>query len=173
MLFRLVSPVKRSGTENRQFVQRIPQAIRPKVAGQTFKIEITDEQSVSITVSPRADAIRFSLRTSNASEAKKRQARVAAALERIWEALRADVPVSLSHRQATALSGKLYRALNRPEFSRRPLIAFCAAVRTRRVTATRFVHASGWGYRTSRYNRTRLGAPRPWSDRLSDGCARA
>ncbi len=110
MLFRLVSPVKRSGTENRQFVQRIPQAIRAKVVGRTFKIELADEEFVTVTISHQTQTVRFSLRTSNASEAKRRQARAAAALERIWESLRDNEPVTLSHRQATALSGKLYRA---------------------------------------------------------------
>jgi integrase len=110
MLFRLVSPVKRSGTENRQFVQRIPQAIRAKAAGRTFKIELADEEFVTVTIAHQTQTVRFSLRTSNASEAKRRQARAAAALERIWESLRDTEPVTLSHRQATALSGKLYRA---------------------------------------------------------------
>ncbi len=110
MLFRLVSPVKRSGTENRQFVQRIPQAIRAKAVGRTFKIELADEEFVTVIISHRTQTVRFSLRTSNASEAKRRQARAAAALERIWESLRDNEPVTLSHRQATALSGKLYRA---------------------------------------------------------------
>ncbi|MCA3630619.1 MAG: hypothetical protein IOC35_09895 [Methylobacterium sp.] len=122
MLFRLVSAVKRSGTENRQFVQRIPQTVRAKAAGRSFKVDLTDEISVAIKISPQAESVRFSLRTSDASEAKRRQARAAAALERIWEALRTNEPVALSHRQATALSGRLYRAWVDEQSSRKVVV---------------------------------------------------
>ena len=70
-------------------------------------------------------------------------------------------------------SRSLFREVNSPKFSRRPRFAFCAAVRTRRVTASRSVRASGSGYRTSRCSRTRPGAPQPLSDRLFGGYAHA
>jgi integrase len=41
---------------------------------------------------------------------KIRSAAVDAYLENVWKALRRDAPVSLSHKQATALAGELYRA---------------------------------------------------------------
>ncbi len=54
--------------------------------------------------------MRFSLRTRDPGEAKIRTAQAAAYLETVWTALRASAPVTLSHRQATALAGELYRA---------------------------------------------------------------
>jgi hypothetical protein len=64
-----------------------------------------------LTIRASADLVRFSLRTVDPSEAKVRQASAAAYLANVWRGLR-DVgpPVSLTHRQATALAGELYRA---------------------------------------------------------------
>lgn len=64
---------------------------------------------VFVTPSEGAQAVRFSLRTAEPSEIKTRQALAAAYLETVWEALRNDAPVHLTHRQATALAGELYR----------------------------------------------------------------
>jgi integrase len=50
------------------------------------------------------------LKTRDATEAKIRQAKAAAYLETVWQALRRGQPTSLSNRHATALAGQLYRA---------------------------------------------------------------
>lgn len=118
MLFRLVSPVKRSGTENRQFVKRIPRDVRSKAVGRTFVVALSDTESVTVAISSKAESVRFSLRTNSPAEAKIRQARAVTALETIWEGLRADAPITLTHKQATALSGRLYRAWVNEQSSR-------------------------------------------------------
>jgi len=109
MLFRLVRPVKRSNSSMSQFVQRIPKDVRERAVGRSLSIPIGSE-TVHLTISPHANAVRFSLRTRDPSETKRRQAEAAAYLETVWQALREDSPVPLTHRQATALAGRLYRA---------------------------------------------------------------
>ena len=109
MLFRLVSSVKRKGSSNRQFVQRIPADLKGRVVGMKLEVPLGGE-IVQLTISPKMEALRFSLRTRDPAEAKRRQAEVAAYFETVWQALRTNTPVALSHRQATALAGELYRA---------------------------------------------------------------
>jgi integrase len=109
MLFRLVRPVKRTGSRNRQFVRRIPSDVRSKATGLKLSIPV-GEHTQAIIISPRAQSVRLSLRTDDPAEVKVRLAAVDAYLENVWRALREDAPVSLTHRQATALAGELYRA---------------------------------------------------------------
>ncbi|HEY5305944.1 MAG TPA: tyrosine-type recombinase/integrase [Pseudolabrys sp.] len=79
------------------------------VVGLKLSIPVGDEtQTVIITA--RAQTVRLSLRTDDPAEVKARLAAVDAYLENVWRALREDAPVSLTHRQATALAGELYRA---------------------------------------------------------------
>ena len=112
MLFRMVRPVQRKGTRNRQFVQRIPNDLRSKIAGLVLDIPL-GESVVTVTLSSKADSVRFSLRTDDPTEVKQRQAAAITYLSRVWQSLRSDVPVSLTHRQATALAGELFRAWTR------------------------------------------------------------
>lgn len=109
MLFRLVRPVKRTDSSHSQFAQRIPVDVRDRAVGRTLIIP-QGAGTVRVTITARTEAIRFSLRTRDPSEAKARQAQACAYLETTWAALRTDRPVSLSHRQAVALSGHLYAA---------------------------------------------------------------
>jgi hypothetical protein len=109
MLFRLVRPVKRQNSTMSQFVQRIPKDVRGRALGRSLSIPIGAD-TVQLTISPQAEAVRFSLRTREPSETKRRQAEAAAYLETVWQALREDSPIPLTHRQATALAGRLYRA---------------------------------------------------------------
>ena len=109
MLFRLVRPVKRQGSRHHQFVRRIPSDVRSKAVGLKLAIPV-GEQTQTIVISPRAQSVRLSLRTDDPVEVKARLVRVDAYLENVWRALREDAPVSLTHRQATALAGELYRA---------------------------------------------------------------
>lgn len=109
MLFRLVRPMKRRGTSRQQFVQRIPADLKARAVGRKLLVPI-GEEFFPITISPKMDAIRLSLRTSLPSEVKTRQAQVAGYLEGVWEAMRATVPITLSQREATALAGQFYRA---------------------------------------------------------------
>ena len=107
MLFRLVRPVKRTDSSQVQFTQRIPGDVRHLAVGRTLAIPQGSE-TVRITITRSMAAIRFSLRTRDPSEAKGRQAQACTYLETTWAALRIDRPVTLSHRQAVALSKDLY-----------------------------------------------------------------
>lgn len=109
MHFRLVRPVKRKGSINHQFVQRIPADIKSRAEGQRLDIPL-GSSTVAITLSAKADAVRLSLRTSDPAEVKIRQARIAAYLESVWRSLRADQPIPLSHRNAVALAKRAYSA---------------------------------------------------------------
>ena len=100
--------MRRDGSRFPLFVQRIPADVRRKAAGIELAIPLGDG-FVFVTPSDGAQAVRFSLRTSEPSEIKTRQALAAAYLETVWAALRNDAPVHLTHRQATALAGELYR----------------------------------------------------------------
>ncbi len=68
------------------------------------------EETAFVTITPKTESIRFSLKTGDPSTVKSRQADAAAYLEQIFRSLREDRPVALTHRQAVALSGELYRA---------------------------------------------------------------
>ena len=109
MLFRLVRPVKLTGSRHRYFVRRIPSDVKDKATGLKLAIPVGD-QTQPVIITPRAQSIRLSLRTDDPTEVKVRLAAVDAYLENVWRALREDAPVSLTHRQATALAGELYRA---------------------------------------------------------------
>ncbi|GAA0026831.1 hypothetical protein BROWWM01_09630 [Bradyrhizobium ottawaense] len=100
--------MRRDGSRFPLFVQRIPADVRRKAVGIKLAIPL-GEGFVFVTPSEGAQAVRFSLRTTEPSEVKTRQALAAASLETVWEALRNDAPVHLTHRQATALAGELYR----------------------------------------------------------------
>jgi integrase len=108
MLFRVVRPMKRDGSRIPIFVQRIPVDVMSRAVGTRLAIPLGDGFTF-VTVSTRAQSVRFSLRTTDPSQAKTRQAIAAAYLEGVWTALREDAPAKLSHRQATALAGDLYR----------------------------------------------------------------
>lgn len=108
MLFRVVRPMKRDGSRIPIFVQRIPADVMSRAVGTRLAIPLGDGFTF-VTVSASAQSVRFSLRTADPSQVKSRQAIAAAYLENVWTALREDTPVKLSHRQATALAGELYR----------------------------------------------------------------
>ena len=109
MLFRLVRPVRRSGSRIPYFQQRIPADVKVRATGLTLALPI-GEMTVPVTISPKAFVIKASLRTTDPTQAKVRQAELAAYLEIVWRALREDSLVPLTHRQATALAGRLFRA---------------------------------------------------------------
>ncbi len=109
MLFRLVRPVKRTGSRYRHFVRRIPSDVKSRAVGLKLSVPVGD-QTQPVIITARAQSVRLSLRTDDPAEVKARLAAVDAYLENVWRALREDAPVSLTHRQATALAGELYRA---------------------------------------------------------------
>jgi len=112
MLFRLVRPMKRGGSQNQYFVRRIPVDVREQLIGKTLHFPLGDSVQ-AVTVSPKAQAIRFSLRTNDPSEVKARTAAADQYLERVLQALRRDgegIVTTLTNEQATALAGRLYRS---------------------------------------------------------------
>jgi hypothetical protein len=68
------------------------------------------EERVLITITDKMETIRCSLRSSEPHEVKQRHADAAAYVEALFESLRNNAPVSLTHRQTVALAGRLYRA---------------------------------------------------------------
>ncbi len=101
--------MRRKGTSRPQFVQRIPADVRDRMSGLKLSVPVGME-FIPLTISPKAQSIRLSLRTADPGMVKLRQMQVAIYLETVWQALRANEPVPFTHRQAVALSGELYRA---------------------------------------------------------------
>ncbi|WGD29594.1 tyrosine-type recombinase/integrase [Ancylobacter sp. WKF20] len=102
--------MRRSDTRNPQFVLRIPKDLKASLVGMTLEVPRGDG-FVSIRVSEKTQSIRFSLGTSEPTEAKQRQAVAVAHLERVFSALRSDTLVHLTHKQTLALAGEAYRLL--------------------------------------------------------------
>jgi hypothetical protein len=108
MLVRLVRPMKREGASNKYFVQRIPADVKASAVGLTLMVPV-GETLMPVRITSRTPAVRLSLRTSDHSEAKVRQANVAAHLEQVWRSLR-DKPRTLTMKEAVALAGEIYKA---------------------------------------------------------------
>ncbi len=109
MLYRLVCPMKRKDSSRLQFNKRIPADIKDRLVGERLRIPV-GEEVVEVTVTHKMQSIRFSLRSSNTSEVKQRQAEALAYLEGYFESLRSDTPLVLTHSNAVALSGAVYRS---------------------------------------------------------------
>jgi hypothetical protein len=109
MLYRVVRPMKREGSRFQLYVRRIPVDVRDQLVGRTLHFPL-GEGTHAVTISPRAQAIRFSLRADGPAEVKARIAAADQYLERILRAFRDDNSTSLTNAQATALAGRLYRA---------------------------------------------------------------
>jgi hypothetical protein len=101
--------MKRAGSRNQYFIKRIPADLKSRDEDLRVYVPIGDE-AISYVISRRAQTVRLSLRTSEPAEVKQRLAQVDAFFEKLWNALREREPVSLTHREATALAGELYKA---------------------------------------------------------------
>jgi integrase len=101
--------MRRAGSSISQFNERIPKDVRKRARGRRLDIPL-GAITVHLTISPQADAVRFSLQTRDPADAKKRNALAAVYLETVWQALRETKPVAFTQRQAVALAGELYRA---------------------------------------------------------------
>ena len=80
MLFRIVRPVKRRDSSRPQFVQRVSADVRASAIGRTLSMPLGDK-TVHVRIAPTMESVRFSLRTHDPSEAKRRQGAAAASLE--------------------------------------------------------------------------------------------
>lgn len=110
MGLRMTTATTRRDSSYRQFRKRVPAEIVARALGRSYPITLpafgpTPEEIVKVKIRP---AISFSLRVRDPAAAKMRVGAVGAQLERIFASLRAD-PVELTHKQAVALSGEIYR----------------------------------------------------------------
>jgi len=107
MLYRLGQPMRRKGTQNQQFVKRIPSDLGDRMVGITLRFPLGNGiHSVDITRSMQS--IRFSLKTSEPGEVKIREATALAYFETVCKGLKANTPITLEHRQTVALSKILF-----------------------------------------------------------------
>ena len=121
MLFRLVRPMRREGSRNEYFRQRIPADVKPLAVGLSLALPVGDE-TATVAIADETRFIKVSLRTAEPSEVKIRQAALAAHLEGVWRRLRAGAPATLTNKQAVALAGTLYRGWAEGE-GREPTVA--------------------------------------------------
>lgn len=108
MLYRLVRPMKRPDTPIRYFRQRIPVDVQPKAKGLVLAIPVGDK-TVTRRITDKAEVVKVSLGTRDTAEAKIRHANIAAYFEGVWRSLRQG-PASLSHKQAVAIAGEVYKS---------------------------------------------------------------
>lgn len=101
---------RRKDTATPQFALRIPQDIRSRMVGRTLAIPISQDTTIRIDVTELTQAIRFSLRTRDNAEARRRKASASDYLDRYFAAVRSSPPAELTHKQTLALAGELYRA---------------------------------------------------------------
>ncbi len=123
MLYRLVRPMQRRDSRNVYFQQRIPADVRQAVVWRKL-IFMVGSETVSVAVTERSHTIKFSLRSSDPTEVKFRQAEAARQSELHWKALRqtkaaGEAGVRLSHQQCVALAGRAYQAWASKEMRRR------------------------------------------------------
>jgi len=106
--------MRRKGSRNVYYQGRVPGDVRPFVADGLKLAFPIGEEFVAVTVSPATRILKVSLRTSDPAEGKIRNAKAAVHIEGVWRGLRAgirpDGAVALTHKQAVALAGRLYRA---------------------------------------------------------------
>ncbi|MDR6755192.1 integrase [Mycoplana sp. BE70] len=101
----------RQGSSIPQFVKRIPADIKPQLIGKELVIPLGETAgTASCRITASSQSIRFSLRASTPSDAKKRQAAALEYVEEVFAALREERPASLTRSQVAALAGELYHS---------------------------------------------------------------
>jgi integrase len=110
--------MRRKGSSNIQFVQRIPADVREKAIGQTIEIPI-GAGSISVKITASMNSVRISLQTSSPKEAKSRHSKALAYVDAFFESLRHNQPTEITAKMATALAGEIYKGWAEPDRSRR------------------------------------------------------
>ena len=114
MLMRLVKPMRRQGSRFAYHACRVPRDVQQAAVGLKLHVPLGNGETHILTITPRMarTQVRFSLRVPvDTEEAKQAQAAVAAHMSRVWQALReSGKAATLTHKQAVALAGELYRA---------------------------------------------------------------
>lgn len=105
--------MRRSGTQNHQFVRRIPVDITERLEGVTLYLPV-GQATIAVRIGPLSSTIRVSLRTSDPDEVKLRTNAINLYLDNTFKALRAGIPTHLNHEQAVALSKDVYEAWSVP-----------------------------------------------------------
>ncbi|GGE23512.1 hypothetical protein GCM10011390_48660 [Aureimonas endophytica] len=108
MLFRPVAPLRRKGTQNYSFRQRIPADLRERMAGMSLVVPI-GPKTARCNITAKTETLRISLRTAIPSEVRQRQGELAAYFEALFASLRSSKPIALSHQQCVALAGAMFR----------------------------------------------------------------
>lgn len=104
MGLKMPTPIKAKSNRKYMFRVRVPADIREKVSGTTIRLNVA-----GVPVHVKAgEHVKFSLRTHDPYEAKRRHASVLAQLNEHWDAVR-NGPKSLSHRDTLAIAGEVYR----------------------------------------------------------------
>lgn len=104
MALKMARPIANPRTGIWMFKVRVPSELRQRAKGHRVALPIGDE-FVTVTCGEFVEA---SLRTRDPKEAKNRHVKADAALKSFWESLRHG-PRSLTHQEAVALSGVVYR----------------------------------------------------------------
>jgi len=101
--------MRRRGSRNDQFRERIPADVIELARGRTVVVEIAGrkfEKRIGLT----AAEVTFSLRTPSAVEAKRRHADASSQLKTFYEGLRGlQRPIRLTHEECVRLAGDLFR----------------------------------------------------------------
>lgn len=110
MGLRMTTATTRRDSSYRQFQKRVPDDVLNRARGRSYPVTLpafgaAPEEVVEVTIRP---SISFSLRVRDPAAAKARVGAVGAQLERIFASLRVGA-VELTHKQAVALSGEVYR----------------------------------------------------------------
>lgn len=107
----MTRPTARGDCRTFQFVKRSPKALLAARAGQTIQITIATAAGNVMTFTPLVSRLlKFSLRTTDADEARARAGAVTAQIASLVKAIEAG-PRTLTHKQAAALAGEAYTGL--------------------------------------------------------------
>ena len=106
----MTSATTRRDSSFRQIQKRVPADVVARARGRSYPITLpafgpTPETLIEVVIQP---VIKVSLRTRDPAAAKMRVAEFTAQLERIFASIRGSA-VELTHKQAVALSGEVYR----------------------------------------------------------------
>ena len=149
MLYRLVRPMFRDGSQNGCFNRRIPSDVRKLAVGLRLSLPI-GEEFASVSVSANAKAVRLPLRTSDPLEVKARTARLDEHLEQVFKHKHQEEPtLRLTKKQMTLLwSNQQFR-----EFRRAHVIWYLENIsyaRLRRTASAAFSKTLAVGQNTNR-----------------------
>lgn len=99
--------MRHKGSKSARFRQRIPLDVLDSVQGRSLDFPVGD-QTIRKRVSQ--SAVEIVVHCADDGEARKRQATIITYLENVYQGLRYERPVEITHREAVALSGEFYRS---------------------------------------------------------------